>query len=218
MMLLADARLPTAAHTQSAGLEPAMNAGLTVEQVPDYLRARLATVTAVEAATAVVARNVIRCSSSLSAELRQTDAAWRARTLSPAVREASQFAARGYLRLLRRLFPDRIELGALATLTTPCRGVVLGVTAAIAGLSAGQVVRLIGHDDVATVAAAVLKVRPVDPALTTSWVLAAQPQIEALAAQLSSLTRPDEIPAFAAPLIEEWAEIHATATQRLFRA
>src|SRR6185436_15226794 len=58
LMLLADARLPTGAHTQSAGLEPAMNAGITVDRVPGYIAARLATVTTVEAGAAVVARQV----------------------------------------------------------------------------------------------------------------------------------------------------------------
>ena len=48
-LLLADGRLPTGAHTQSAGLEPALNHGLRLEQVPDYLQARLTTVTEVEA-------------------------------------------------------------------------------------------------------------------------------------------------------------------------
>ncbi len=55
-MLLADARLPTGAHTQSAGLEPALRGGLEPSDVPSYIRARLRTVTAVEAGAAVVAR------------------------------------------------------------------------------------------------------------------------------------------------------------------
>jgi urease accessory protein len=96
--------------------------------------------------------------------------------------------------------------------------VVLGVAAAVTGLSAAQLVRLVANDDVATIAAAVLKVHPVDPARTTGWVLAAHPQIEAMAGELAGLTVPEQIPARAAPLIEEWAEIHATTTQRLFRA
>ena len=55
-LLLADGRLPTGAHTQSAGVEPALSRGMRVDQVPDYLVARLRTVTEVEAAAAVVAR------------------------------------------------------------------------------------------------------------------------------------------------------------------
>ena len=58
LMLLADARLPTGAHTQSAGLEPAMRHGVSVAEVPELIAARLSTVTAVEAGTAVVARHL----------------------------------------------------------------------------------------------------------------------------------------------------------------
>lgn len=58
LALLGDARLPSGGHTQSAGLEPALRAGTTSAQVPAYLRARLRTVTRVEAGTAVVARAV----------------------------------------------------------------------------------------------------------------------------------------------------------------
>ncbi|HEY4992395.1 MAG TPA: hypothetical protein VII33_09970, partial [Nakamurella sp.] len=56
MMLLADARLPTGAHTQSAGLEAALRAGMPATAVPAYIRARLRTVTTVEAGAAVLAR------------------------------------------------------------------------------------------------------------------------------------------------------------------
>ncbi len=57
-MLLADARLPTGAHTQSAGLEPAMRHGVSLADVPAYIRTRLRTVVAVEAGAAVVARHL----------------------------------------------------------------------------------------------------------------------------------------------------------------
>ena len=56
-MLLADGRLPTGAHTQSAGVEPALAHGMRLDQLPDYLWVRLRTVTEVEAAAAVVARH-----------------------------------------------------------------------------------------------------------------------------------------------------------------
>ncbi|WP_240615957.1 urease accessory protein UreF [Nakamurella deserti] len=216
LMLLADARLPTGAHTQSAGLEPAMRHGVSVAEVPELIAARLATVTAVEAGTAVVARHL--AIDGRFDGLAAVDEAWQARTVSPALREASALAARGYLRLLRSLWPAAAGLAALTALRHPCRAVVLGVTAAVSGLSAAQLVRLIGNDDAATIAAAVLKIEPVDPVLTTRWVLEAQPQIERLAARLAPIGTIDEIPALAAPLIEEWAELHATTTQRLFRA
>ena len=59
LMLLADARLPTGAHTQSAGLEPALRGGMLPAQVPQYMQARLRTVTSVEAGAAVLARAAV---------------------------------------------------------------------------------------------------------------------------------------------------------------
>lgn len=41
LAMLGDARLPSGGHTQSAGLEPALRAGLTPAGVPAYLRSRL---------------------------------------------------------------------------------------------------------------------------------------------------------------------------------
>ena len=98
------------------------------------------------------------------------------------------------------------------------RAVVLGVAAALAGLSAAQLVRLIGYDDAQTVAAAALKLEPLDPMDATGWVIDAQPEIERMVDELSSITDVADIPAVGAPLIEQWAEIHATTSQRLFRA
>jgi urease accessory protein len=57
-LMLADARLPTGGHTQSAGLEPAVKAGLDATGVAAYAGSRLATVVRVEAGTAVVARHL----------------------------------------------------------------------------------------------------------------------------------------------------------------
>ena len=251
LMLLADARLPTGAHTQSAGLEPALRGGLEPSEVPSYIRARLCTVTAVEAGAAVVARaltvaamgradhlapdvageladgqagvvepaEALRESAvELAEALRAVDAAWRARTISPALRETSVLLGRGYARLVRRLWPDSPGAAALAAIGRPGRAVVLGVAAALAGLSAAQLVRLIGYDDAQTVAAATLKLEPMDPVVTIGWVMAAGPDIERMVGDLSQLTEVEQIPALGAPLIEQWAEIHSVANQRLFRA
>ena len=223
-MLLADARLPTGAHTQSAGLEPAIRAGLPAASIPEYLRARLRTVTTVEAGAAVVARSrTLTSTTDLASDLAEVDRAWRARTVSPAMRETAALLGRGYARLLARMWPAAPAVAALATLVGTCRGgtsraVVLGVAAALAGLSAGQLVRLIGYEEAQTVAAAALKLQPLDPMDATGWVIEAQPEIERMVDELSSITDVADIPAVGAPLIEQWAEIHATTTQRLFRA
>lgn len=221
LMLLSDARLPTGAHTHSAGLEPALNSGLPTGDVPRYLRARLRTVTAVEAGAAVVARHRATkdgTGAEVAAGLRGVEAAWRARTISGAARQASQQLGRGYQRLVARLWPLHPAALALAELSNPCRAVVLGVAAACAGIGPAALARLVGYDEAQTICAAALKISPFDPVTATQWALAAQPEIERLAAAVSDLTRPEDIPAASAPLMEQWAEIHATTTQRLFRA
>ncbi|MGN0110875.1 MAG: urease accessory UreF family protein, partial [Cellulosimicrobium funkei] len=117
LALLADARLPTGGHTQSAGLEPALRAGMPAARVPDYVRARLATVTRTEAATAVVARHAALAPDDgpppVAVALADTWVAWAARTPSPALRETSQRLGRGYLRLLRRLWAGHPAVAAL---------------------------------------------------------------------------------------------------------
>ncbi|WP_432502534.1 urease accessory protein UreF [Kineococcus arenarius] len=213
LALLADARLPVGGHTQSAGLEPALTyGGLTAADVPAFLGGRLATVVAVEAGTAVVARHRALTGGALA----DVEEAWAARTPSAPLRESSRALGRGYLRLAQRLWPGAEPLAGLGR--TPPRPLVLGVVAALAGLDPGRLVRLCGHEDAATLGAAALKLDPLDPADTVAWTLAAHPRIEELARRLAPLTEPDEIPATGAPLVEELSLVHARTTQRLFQA
>jgi urease accessory protein len=214
LMLLADARLPTSGHTQSGGLEPALLGGVDPDDVEGYCRTRLGTVTLTEAATAVVCR-------SRAVAGRPTDDvefAWAARTPSPALREASRTLGRAYRRVAMRLWPDAPALAELTEATTPSRPRVLGLVAAATGLSADAVARLVAYEDVQSVLAASLKLLPGDPVDATARLLALAPEIDAVVARVATLTGPDEIPAWSAPLVEAWAEAHATAERRLFRA
>jgi urease accessory protein len=212
-LLLADGRLPTGAHTQSAGVEPALRHGMRVEDVPAYLRVRLATVTEVEAATAVVAgrlwtRGVVEA-------LGEVDAAWRVRTLSDALREAADLLGRSYLRTAAAVW----DLGPFASAPGPwCRAVVLGVVAAAAGLDAEQTARLVGYEDVQTVVAAALKLAPFDPSLGVRWAADAAVAVEAMVVRVAHARTTDDIPAHSAPLVEEWGQRHRTSERRLFRA
>jgi urease accessory protein len=212
LMLLADARLPTAGHTQSAGLEPAVVDGLRTQDVPDYMNVRLQTVTRVEAATAVVALHHLR----QGCRLADVEAAWAARTPSPAMRATSYAMGRAQRRIVRRLWPRHPSVVALA-IQAP-RALVVAAAADACGLSPLGVARLVGYDDVQTVGSAALKLLPLDPAEVAAWVLQALPVIDNLAAEVSHLNRPEEIPAAGAPQIEAWAEAHAVAERRLFNA
>jgi urease accessory protein len=101
---------------------------------------------------------------------------------------------------------------------TPSRPRVLGLVAAATGLSGDAVARLVAYDDVQSVLAASLKLLPGDPVDATARLLDLAPAIDAVVHSVTNLTEPDEIPAWSAPLVEAWAESHAHAERRLFRA
>lgn len=216
-MLLADGRLPTGAHTQSAGVEPALRHGLRLDQIPDYLRTRLRTVTAVEAGTAVVARArwLTATPGERTSAMAEVDRAWRVRTLADALREASDLLGRSYLRTAAAVW-DLAPLAAVRVVW--CRGVVVGATAAEAGLSAAELVRLVAFEDVQTVIAAALKLAPFDPSQGVRWSAEAAPEVERLVEATARLTTCAQIPASSAPQIEEWGQRHRLEERRLFRA
>lgn len=212
LMLLADARLPTAGHTQSATLEPAVADGLSAGEVPAYLDLRLRSVTRVEAATAVVALHHLRQDMALE----PVELAWAARTPSAAMRTTSRSMGRAFRRIADRLWPDHPSLATVPAHAN--RAVVMAAAADACALPPSALAALIGYDDVQTVASAALKLLPLDPAEAAVWVRDALPQVERLAAEVATLTDPADIPAAGAPQIEAWAESHAVATRRLFSA
>ena len=211
-LLLADARLPAAGHTQSAGLEPGLAHGLDPADLPAYCRTRLATVVRTEAASAVVARHHAWSGLSLDA----VETAWAARTPSDAMRASSRMLGRGLLRLARRTWPAAVT-GWPADAQPP-RALVLGAIAAEAGLPAGELAQVVAYDDVQTVLAAALKLLPLDPADATAWCAELLPDVDRLADEVSTLTAITDIPATGSPLIESWAQAHAHTTRRLFSA
>ncbi|MCW2805569.1 MAG: Urease accessory protein UreF-like protein [Propionibacteriaceae bacterium] len=213
-LVLADGRLPTGAHTQSAGVEPAFRAGMPLRQVPELITARLRTVTETEAATAVVTRAVWLGSNvpARPAAIESVDRAWRARTPSDAMRSSSDALGRGYARLAAAVWG--LDLGGRVL----CRAVVMGATAAAAGLGPADIARLVAFDDVQMVIAAALKLEPFDPLLGVQWSLAAAAEVDCMVRRISNACTPADIPAHSAPLLEQWAQQHATEERRLYRA
>lgn len=214
MMLLGDARLPVAGHTQSAVLEGGVQHGLSAAEVPIYIAARLCTAVRVEAGTAVVARHHLRHGLALEPVVR----AWAARTPSAALRRASRTQARAVLRISGRLWPESAAVTAVTALPGVPRPVALAAAAVAVGLPAGALARVIGYDDVQTVASAALKLLPLDPAEVTGWVHDALPLVAEAADAVARLTDPASIPATTAPQTELWAQAHAHSTRRLFSA
>ena len=222
VMMLADARLPVGGHVHSAGLEPALAAGMPSNRVHDYMVGRARTVSLVEAGTAVLARYLLLRGSDterISQALSAVESAWAARTPSQALREVSRSLGRGYLRLALRLWPEDPGLNACAAAFSPLsRPVILGAIAAATRLEAESLVRLVIYDDAQTVASSLLKLDPVDPAYVAGWVLSACASVDHLVPLIATLDSPDAIPAMGTPQNEDWAEAHSLTTQRLFRA
>lgn len=208
-LLLADARLPTGGHAQSGGLEPALLAGLRPDEIEGLLRTRLRTNVPVDAGTAVVV-----VSTSTVTEVETVVDAWNARVPSEVVRAASYRAARGYLRLGARVGLDA-RWARRADLPRP---VALGLLARHWRLRPTDTARVVCHDEIQTVAAAALKLAPLDPLDTVQWVLQLRPEVDAVVDAVAALTDPDDIPAATAPLLEQWQHTHPTHPRRLFHA
>jgi urease accessory protein len=94
----------------------------------------------------------------------------------------------------------------------------LAAAATAVGLPPAQLARVVGYDDLQTVASAALKLLPLDPAETTGWVHDALPLVAEVSDAVAHLTDPADIPATAAPQSELWAEAHGRSTRRLFSA
>jgi len=213
-LLLADSRTPTGGYAHSAGLEPAVATGLTVAEVPSFLAARLETVAYVDASFAAAAclaaslraRDV---SSFVSRGGTQTTTAralltlddeLAARTPSAPQRSGLRQLGRALLRVGERLWPDDplLEGYLRASAWTP-RPVALGLMAARAGLSPREAARLSLYEDAAGVAAAAVKLLPLDPAETTAWVAASAERIDALAEAAAREIEPPPVHEAATP-------------------
>jgi urease accessory protein len=198
-LLLADARTPTGSYAHSAGLEAAVAAGLEVDEVPAFLRARLATVALAEAsvtAAAVLAGDDTH-------QLVALDDEAVARTVSPVVRAASAALGRALLRTGAQLFPGAAVLVAYraASVHTP-RPVAFGAVAHAAGLEAPDAAMIALHEDAATVASAAVKLLPVDAGVASGWIAALTPELHETALRAAAFALRDELPSLSAPLID----------------
>ncbi|MDI3389008.1 urease accessory UreF family protein [Streptomyces sp. B-S-A8] len=215
-LLLGDGRLPVGAYTYSAGLEPAVAAGLTRDRIPALLRARLRTAAVTEAAAAVLA---LRAAGQDLVDYGPVQRALAARTPAAPLREASAALGRGVHRLARRLAPDRPAVTALSAVRPrPLRPVTLGALGAVLNVSEEDLAHAVVYDELQTITSAALKLLPGDPLDTVAWVLAAEPDATAAAHEALAVRTPAELPARTAPLTEEWALQHARRERRLFLA
>jgi urease accessory protein len=207
-LLLADARTPSGGYAHSGGLEALVESDSSVA-VDEFMRARLGTVGRVEAAFAAAA---CRCASVDS--LRELDLEWAARTPAEPVRHASRQLGRGLLRTALTWFRCSALLEGYrdASVLTP-RPIVLGLVASAGGVDPRGAARLSLYDDAATVAAAAVKLLPLDSAVASGWVLSVESEISSLAALCSGL---EELPSCSTPLLDRRAMAHSSNERRLF--
>jgi len=198
MLVLADSRFPAGAHAHSLGLEEAVNQGLT--DVPAFAAARLRLVAEADARIAVAARR---------GDVDGAEAEWLARCPSPILRDVG-------MRLGAQLLRSAAATWPVTPRRTP-RPVALGELGAVAGIDDEGVALLALYDDAATVTSAALKLLPLDPAVTTSWLAELAPQMELAARAIAADDRPlADQPAPAAVALELAAPVHHAREERLF--
>lgn len=216
-LLLSDSRTPSGGYAHSGGLEAAVADGLSSgSEVLAFMRARLATVGRMEAAFAASA-----CGCSSLSGLLELDLELAARTPAEPLRRASRLLGRGLLRTASVWFPRFALLGGYreASALSP-RPVALGVVAQAGGLPPLDAARASLYDDAATVAAAAVKLLPLDAAIASGWVLALGVEIDSLAEAVGSEPARFQagmcLPSTATPLLDRGAMTHATTERRLF--
>lgn len=214
-LILADARTPSGGHAHSGGLEAALAAGLTVGQIPGFIRARLLTVGRCEAALAAWAAAADTLEALLELDLEAA-----ARTAAEPLRRASRQLGRGLLRTACVWWPhDGLLNGYRAATAGSPRPVALGAIARAGGLSPGQAARLSLYDDAAMVAAAAVKLAPVDAAVASGWIVSLAGELDGLAATVDLEVPgrdPSRLPSTSTPLLDRRALAHAHSDRRLF--
>jgi urease accessory protein len=206
-LLLADGRTPTGGYAHSGGLEAALAEG--VADVPAFMRARLHTVGRGQAALAAAAVAAPDLDTLLA-----LDGEAAARTPVPAVRDADRRLGVGLLRTAAELWPDDALIAAYraASVLTP-RPVALGVACRAAGLGRLAAARLSLYEDAAGVAAAAVKLTPLDAARASAWVAGLAAEIEDLAVAAAD---GGTLPSPATPLLDRRALAHGARDGRLF--
>ncbi|MGI8803790.1 MAG: urease accessory protein UreF [Solirubrobacteraceae bacterium] len=206
-LLLADGRTPSGSYAHSGGLEAAVTEGLDADGAPAFIRARLHTVGRTAAALAAAA-----AAAADVAGLLALDGEAAARTPVPAVRAADRSLGTALLRTAAGLWPADSILAAYreASELTP-RAVVLGAVCRAAGLAGVAAARLCLYEDAAGVAAAAVKLLPLDAARATGWVAGLAVEIDALAAEA-----PRGLRSTCTPLLDRLAVGHGARDRRLF--
>jgi urease accessory protein len=217
LLVLADGRFPAGGHAHSGGAEAAVKAGRIHDTATlrAFCAGRLHTAGLTAAALAAAAAGGL--------DPLLADAAADVRIPSPALRATSRRLGRQLIRAARTIWPDpALDRLAAARPRGAHQPVVLGLTAAAAGLVPADAASAAAYESVSGPVTACVRLLGLDPFQATA-VLArladdlADVTVRALrAAEEAHTAGPDALPAASAPLLDLYAEQHAAWTMRLF--
>ncbi|MBM2823494.1 MAG: Urease accessory protein UreF [Thermoleophilia bacterium] len=214
-LLLSDGRFPAGGYAHSGGLEAAVGEGLGVEDVPLFLAGRLRGVAAPESRLAVAAGRAARRDELET--LLSLDVEAEARCPSPPLRAIARRLGAQLLRSAAVVWPGGLIGRYRDTSESTPRPVAFGVVAAQAGLDDFELAQAYLYEDAATVAAAAVKLLPVDSATTGRWLVEAGLLLDRLAHEASVGTdNPRELPGGFAPTLELRSLAHEAREGRLF--
>ncbi|WP_055588022.1 urease accessory protein UreF [Peterkaempfera griseoplana] len=217
LLILTDGRFPAGGHAHSGGAEAAVQAGRIHDTATlhAFLTGRLHTTGLTAAALAAAAAD--------GTDPLVLDDAADARTPSPAQRAASRRLGRQLLRAARTAWPHpRLDSLAAARPKGAHQPVALGVTARAAGLSPEDAAAAAAHESVSGPATACVRLLGLDPHQVAAVLARLAPDVDAVTAAAAEAARrartrgPDELPAASAPLLDRYAEQHASWKVRLF--
>lgn len=216
LLLLSDARFPAGGYAHSGGLEAAVEEGLQVHEVSSFLTDRLVAVSGPECALAVAAARAAR-SDDLAA-LAELDAEAEARLPSPPLRIASRRLGAQLLRTAATVWPESIVVRAYREASTiTARPVAFGVVGAAAGLADDEVAGAYLYEEAAMIAAAAVRLLPLDAAESVRGLLDAEPLLDSLAAEaVRPVASARELPPSFAPALDLRSLSHAAREGRLF--
>jgi len=233
LLLLADGRFPAGGHAHSSGLEAAVATGkvTTVSTLESFLLGRLhssglvAAAFAAAAHTAALSPNAAAgtAGGEILAEagpglLMRLDDEFEARVPSPAARAASRKQGAALLRAARAVWPWE-GFGLLPQRRDGAHHtVVLGVSAAAAGLTCGEAALVACYSPLTGQASAALRLLGFSPYDIQRLLASLAPQCDAVAMAATAFAGKDpaDLPMFSSPLADISAEIHATWEVRLF--
>ncbi len=216
LLLLTDGRFPAGGYAHSGGLEPALADGLERSELPRFLTDRLTAVTFSECLLMLAAARAARDGDLATLALLDLEAG--ARCTSPPLRAAARRLGAGLLRTASALWPDEPIIASYReTSTRTPRTVAFGVVGAATGLDDAECAGAYLYDEAMMIAAAAVRLLPVDSSESLRLVTGAGPVLARLAEEAVAVRLPPrELPSSFAPLHELRSLAHAQREGRLF--